>query len=160
MDSRGVAVVNYAFVKASKTITFTDYTSSIELRRILAVYNVTRNVVLFNPSDPLKGGTVAANVLTLTFDTTGAGFANGDVLAIYYEPAVGNYGVITPDNTAHLTQPINSISVLTTAGNIKYMDAAGVDQIKYGLQGQEISTPNCVLVYATGTTAVGLYGQI
>lgn len=77
-------ITNVAFNKTAKTVTFSGFTS-IAIERILAVINVTRNVILYNPVDPLRGGTVATNVLTLTFNTDTGDFNNADKLMVVYD---------------------------------------------------------------------------
>lgn len=65
-------------------ITFTNY-SSISLDSIYAIHNDTRSVFIYNPFDTStnKRGSVAGNVLTLNFDTTG--HSSGDALTIIYD---------------------------------------------------------------------------
>ena len=75
-------IKNYTFNKTAKQVTFTDYVT-IDLDSILLVTNVTDNVIVYNFADPLKGGTVATNVLTLIYDT--GTMDNADKLQIFYE---------------------------------------------------------------------------
>jgi hypothetical protein len=75
-------ISNYSFNATDKKITFSDY-SSISLENILLITNVTRNQIIYNFADPAFGGTVAANVLTLTFNT--AAMANADKIQIFYD---------------------------------------------------------------------------
>lgn len=75
-------ITNYTFNKTAKQVTFTDYTT-IRLDSILLITNVTDNVIIYNFADPLLGGTVATNVLTLTYDTSG--MDNADKLQIFYD---------------------------------------------------------------------------
>lgn len=75
-------ITNYSFNAASKTVTFNDYTS-IDQSKILLVTNTTDNIILYNFASPAKGGTVATNVLTLTYDTTS--MSNSDKIQIYYD---------------------------------------------------------------------------
>lgn len=77
-----VQVTNYTFDKTAKTVTFTDYTT-IRLDSLLLITNVTSNVIIYNFADPLLGGTVATNVLTLTYDTSAMN--DTDSLQIFYE---------------------------------------------------------------------------
>lgn len=63
------------------TITFSDFTA-IELKRVQLITNIADGIIIFNFADPAKTGTVATNVLTLTFDTSG--MAAGDALQILY----------------------------------------------------------------------------
>ncbi len=103
-----IKIDNYTFNKTAKTITFTDY-ATIQLDCILGVINATRGVILFTPIDVTKGGTVATNVLTLTYDTSS--MANTDELLIYY------YDV----NASMKVQVVNQIdlsTVQTTLANI------------------------------------------
>lgn len=75
-------ITNYTFNAAARTVTFAQY-GTIELHRILLVTNTTDNIIIYNFADTTKGGTVATNVLTLEYDTTG--MDNSDALQIYYD---------------------------------------------------------------------------
>lgn len=75
-------ITTYSFNKTSKTVTFTDYTT-IRLDSILLITNVTDNIIIYNFADPLLGGTVLNNVLTLTYDTSS--MDDTDKLQIFYE---------------------------------------------------------------------------
>lgn len=78
----GSELGSYTFNKAAKTITFTGFTASLE--RLLLITDTTNNTIIYQFNDPLKGGTLSNNVLTLTYDTTGVTFANTDKLQIFY----------------------------------------------------------------------------
>lgn len=84
-----IIINNYTFNAAAKTITFNAY-GSILLDDVLIITNVTDNVIIYQFSSPLKGGTVVGNVLTLTYDTTL--MSNTDDLQIWFydENAVKN----------------------------------------------------------------------
>jgi hypothetical protein len=75
-------ITNYTFNAASKTITFSDYTS-IDLNRVLLITNSTTNTIIYNFASSTLGGTVAGNILTLTYNT--ASMSNADKLQIYYD---------------------------------------------------------------------------
>lgn len=75
-------VTNYTFDKTAKTVTFTDY-ETIRLDSVLLITNVTDNIIIYNFADPLLGGTVATNVLTLTYNTSA--MDNADKLQIFYD---------------------------------------------------------------------------
>lgn len=77
-----VIIPDYTFNAASKTITFSAF-SSIDLERVLVITNVTSNVMIYNFVNPAMGGTVSGNVLTLTYNTTS--MSNTDRLQIYYD---------------------------------------------------------------------------
>ena len=75
-------ILNYTFNKTAKTVTFTDYTT-IRLDSLLLITNVTDNIIIYNFANPSLGGTVATNVLTLTYDTSA--MADADKLQIFYD---------------------------------------------------------------------------
>lgn len=78
----GSELGSYSFNKTAKTITFSGFNATLE--RLLLVADVTNNTIIYQFNDATKGGTLINNVLTLTFDTTGAAFANTDSLQIFY----------------------------------------------------------------------------
>ena len=77
-----IKVSNYSFNAYTKEITFFDYTN-ISLDCVLIITNVTDNLIIYNFADPIKGGTVTSNRLTLTYNTSG--MDNNDSLLIYYD---------------------------------------------------------------------------
>lgn len=77
-----ILVQNYTFNASSGEITFTDYTS-VDLESILLITNVTDNIIIYNFSDPSKGGSLSGNILNLNFDTSG--MSNTDNLQIFIE---------------------------------------------------------------------------
>lgn len=81
-----VFVTGGAFVAAARTYTFPGAITPV-LERILTIVNTTDNIIIYNPVDPALGGTLAGQVLTLTFDTTA--MANGDSLMVYYDDPLG-----------------------------------------------------------------------
>lgn len=83
-------VTGYQFNKLAKTVTFPANFSPPMLERILLIVDQTAGVIIFDPSTAGKGGVLAQNVLTLTLDTTGASYANSDVLQIFVDD--GNIG--------------------------------------------------------------------
>lgn len=74
-------IKNYSFNKTNKTIVFNDYTI-IREDSLRLITNTTDGIVIYNFADPLKGGTVLGNVLTLEYDTSS--MANTDNLQIIY----------------------------------------------------------------------------
>jgi hypothetical protein len=73
---------NYAFNKVAQTITFDGFNASLE--RVLLVTDVTNNTIIYQFNDATKGGTLAGNVLTLTYNTNTGAFNNSDSLQIFY----------------------------------------------------------------------------
>lgn len=96
-----VQILNYQFNKTAKTVTFTDYTT-IRLDSILLITNVTDNIIVYNFADPLLGGTVTNNVLTLTYNTSA--MDDTDKLQIFYDD-----GDIQPANS-ELQTTLNSLT--------------------------------------------------
>ena len=77
-----IRITNYTFNAASGKVTFNDYTS-INLEGVLIIENAVNNTMIYNFAANTKGGTVAGNVLTLTYNTTN--MSNTDPLLIYYD---------------------------------------------------------------------------
>lgn len=103
-----ILITNYTFDASAKTVTFDDYTT-ISLESVLLVTNVTDNINIYNFCDPLLGGTVATNVLTLTYDTTS--MSDTDNLQIFYDDPVGN----TPVNQFDEDSAVASTSETTVS---------------------------------------------
>jgi len=86
---------DYTFNAATKQITF-NTTDVVSLNQVLVITNVTDNVIIYNFADAAKGGTIANNVLTLTFDTTT--MSNTDSLQIFLDL----YGTPSTDDSVVL----------------------------------------------------------
>ncbi len=80
-------IKNYLFNAASRTVTLGDF-SGVSLDRLLLITNVTSNTVIYQFNNSALGGTVAGNIITLSYNT--AGMANGDKLQIIYDCAAGD----------------------------------------------------------------------
>lgn len=79
-----VKISNYTFNAATQTVIFNDYSNGgITLDSILLITNTTSNIIIYNFANPILGGTVSGNVLTLTYNTSIMG--NTDRLLIYYD---------------------------------------------------------------------------
>lgn len=110
-----VQVINYTFNKTAKTVTFTDYTE-IRLDSLLLITNVTDNVIIYNFADPLLGGTVATNVLTLTYDTSA--MDDTDKLQIFYDdPATAGLQTTLNSLTETLQELTSRLMVLGSMAN-------------------------------------------
>jgi hypothetical protein len=90
-------ITAYTFDASEKKVTFTGI-NPISLASILLITNVTDNIIIYNFADPTLGGTVATNVLTLTFATTS--MDDTDKLQIWYD-----------DGAAQITQATVTKSV-------------------------------------------------
>jgi len=114
-----IQVTNYSFDSAAKTVTFTDYTT-IRLDSLLLITNVTDNVIVYNFADPLLGGTVSGNVLTLTYDTSS--MDNADKLQIFYDdPDVAPATVVNQETlevlVGTLQELVARLAVLASMAN-------------------------------------------
>jgi hypothetical protein len=77
---------SYTFNPTAKTIEFRGLAENITLDNILLITNVSRNIIIYNFADVNKGEqSFSNNVLTLTYDTAGAGMAASDVLQIFLD---------------------------------------------------------------------------
>ena len=107
-----IQVTNYTFNKTAKTVTFTDY-DAIRLDSLLLITNVTDNIIIYNFASPLLGGSVAGNVLTLTYDTSS--MDDADKLQIFYDDAevqpATNEGII---DLAELIETLNELNTRLT----------------------------------------------
>jgi len=98
---------DYTFNAATKQITF-DTTDVVSLAQVLVITNVTDNVIIYNFADPAKGGVIANNVLTLTYDTTT--MSNSDSLQIFLDL----YGTPSTDDSVVLLRRL--VQLLTPIG--------------------------------------------
>ena len=73
---------DYTFNASAKTVTV-NVTETVTLNRILLITNVSTNAIIYNFANPLQGGVIANNVLTLDFDTTS--MSNSDSLQIFLD---------------------------------------------------------------------------
>lgn len=102
-------ISNYTFSAAAKTVTFTDF-ASIDLNQVLVITNITDNVIIYNFA--ALGGSVAANVLTLDYDTTS--MSDTDELQIFIDvPDSTSYGAGTSDAHTQRVVLANDQSTLT-----------------------------------------------
>jgi hypothetical protein len=153
-------VKNYSFNKATKTVTFTDF-SSIRLDRILLITDVTNNTVIYQFNNNALGGTVSGNVLTLALDTNTSAFANSDSLQIYYDaasgdptydsPSIGNVGACKLVKSGTVAE-----EVTCTAASTDYpMASAMVAGTKYLVV---YCASACIVAMGAATSAtVGVY---
>ncbi len=131
-----IQVVNYSFNKATKQITFTDY-SAIRLDQILLITDVTNNTVIYQFNDSTKGGTVATNVLTLTYDTNTVAFNNTDKLQIFYDDdkATSKDGYRLVQVSASFTRPADTTAYAVGDAVTNSTSAPVVFQLNIGALG-------------------------
>jgi hypothetical protein len=109
---------NYSFDKATKQVTLIDI-ATVSLIQFRAIFNVTREEIIFSPIVKGKGGSVTGSVLTLNFDTTGAGFANTDELQIHYSPdSLTDPTLVADSGLTNEEIRLNPLSVTLDGGSI------------------------------------------
>jgi hypothetical protein len=145
-------LTNVIFDKTAKTVTFTELTT-IELARILAIVDTTNNTIIFNCADATLGGTVATNVLTLTYNTNTVTFANTDKLQVTYD--VPKYS-----DRRTLTQTLASLANATSQQSTLITKPEAWDyvmvmyKIKSGASTPTVGTTiECYILESDGTTA-------
>jgi len=119
------------------------FRSDVGLAGIQLITNVTDNVIIYNFADPLKGGTLSTDTLTLTFDTTS--MSDTDELMVLVEDGVVPSAVqytesddisVTPTGTLAmfrdqdgLAAPVDTNNPLPVTGtlSITQVSVEGVD---------------------------------
>jgi len=75
-------IKNYEFDASARTITFSDY-DAIRLENVLVIVNKSRNnYIIYSSTNTNRMGSVAGNVLTLTYNTES--MSDTDILQIRY----------------------------------------------------------------------------
>ena len=104
----GKDVGAYTFDAVAKTVTITGL-DRLVLEDVLLITNVTDNLIIYQFNEATKGGSIAANVITLTYDTTS--MSNTDRLQIWVDYnqgdlwqslSLGGYGYHTVADQAAL----------------------------------------------------------
>lgn len=80
-------IQRYVFNPAARTITLPDF-DKVDVSRLALITNLNGNEVIFNFADPLKTATVAGNVITLAYNTSG--MSANDSLRIDYDALFGD----------------------------------------------------------------------
>ena len=84
----GANVGSYTFDAGLKTVTLSGI-SNLTLDQVLLITNVTTNTKIYQFNNPLLGGFITSNIITLNFDTTT--MSNTDILQIYVELEDSDY---------------------------------------------------------------------
>lgn len=106
---------DYTFNAAAKTITF-NALGSLDLSYLQAITNATTGTIIFQYTNPVLGGAISGNVLTLAYDTTT--MSDADTLTIIMNaPSTAPVGSV--DNPTHVdgsavTQPVSIASNVST----------------------------------------------
>lgn len=134
----------YTFNKATKQITLLDYTTIALEKFFIIVDQTNANTTIFQGNKAGYSGTVSGNVITLQFDTTGAGFNNSDSLQIVYEDATN---VIIQDTSGNTVGVLGG-GILTAQGATNYViSSANSSTVQLAASATFIGTIESVLNY-------------
>ncbi len=115
-----VLLPDYTFNATAKTITF-NTTESVSLNRVLIITNVNTNTIIYNFANPLQGGIITNNVLTLDFDTTS--MSNTDSLQIFLDlygsPSTETTSVSTNESIKLLRRLVKLAEPLATQDSLQ-----------------------------------------
>lgn len=109
-------IKDYGFDPDLGTITLSK---AIGLESLLVITNVTRNTILYNFADPLKGCTVVDTVITL--DTNTIGMLNTDTLQIFIDEPNTDFKSLAQDINDGLSEMVHLIK----AQRLTIPDTAG-----------------------------------
>lgn len=102
-----VLATNPTFTPASKTLDFSGVTG-FEIKRLIAVINVSRNAVIYAVGSANGYTAFANNILSLVFDTTTHNSA--DVLTCLYDSATNAVTADTLDALQAMTEVLESLA--------------------------------------------------
>jgi hypothetical protein len=126
---------DYTFNAATKQITF-NTTDVVSLNQVLVITNVTDNVIIYNFADPAKGGAIANNVLTLTFDTTA--MSNADSLQIFLDL----YGTPSTDDSVVLLRRLIQLLTPIAVQDAQQRQRITIDAMSGGMTLSNLGTLN------------------
>jgi prepilin-type processing-associated H-X9-DG protein len=94
-----VASSSYTFDASARTVTISGL-PSLTIEGFKLITNLTDGVIIYQFNAPLKGGALAANVLTLDYDTTAMDDAD-DLMVIYEQPGSGEQTIRIDEVTTY-----------------------------------------------------------
>lgn len=103
-------IKDYSFSASTKQVTLNNVGTTLELEDILLITNTTDNIVIYQFNDPLAGGTILNNVLTLTFSTVS--MSDTDSLQIWVDMPNTDFGALTQlveDGLVEIVRQLQSI---------------------------------------------------
>ncbi len=77
-----ILFTDYTFSPSTNQITF-NTTDTVTLINVLIITNVTTNTIIYNFTNPVLGGSITNNVLTLNYNTSG--MSSSDKLQIFLD---------------------------------------------------------------------------
>lgn len=145
--SQQYIIGDYTFNAAAKTITISNV-ANIRIEGFQIITNITTGVMIYQFNNPSLNGSLAGNVLNLTFNTTS--MSNTDKLQILYIPMINGAfqneqeGLAEVNNTNILLRRI--VKLLESSGNVDFGNRQRVviDNILVGLTLTAITTVSTV----------------
>lgn len=107
----GVNLGAYTFDATNKQVTLSGI-DPLTLDQILLITNVTTNTIIYNFADSTLGGSISANVITLTYDTTSMN--NTDILQVFVE-----YPDAAQPTAFSITGPSGFVADVTNSKQLK-----------------------------------------
>lgn len=124
---------DYTFDVPNNQIIF-NTTDTITLEQVLVITNVRDNIIIYNFADPNKGGTIADNVLSLSYDVSG--MSQYSDLQIFLEipmnPSTEETAVLLNESVVLLRRLIQLLAPIATQ-DISQRQRVNVDAISSGL---------------------------
>jgi len=106
-------IYDYVFTPGAPNVGTVSILGNYDIKRLLVVTNVTRNIIIYNFADPTRGATysynTATNRTTYTLVTNTATMSSGDKLQIYLDsddyPISASQTLTDPTDKFRVTQP-------------------------------------------------------
>lgn len=105
---------DYSFNALNRTITFTN---TIDLKGLLLITNILRNTIIYNFANPIFGGILLGNVLTLNYNTSS--MQNSDELQIFWDNGLA---IATENTLTSLLSELQLKADLTETQQVKIVD--------------------------------------
>lgn len=128
-------VKDYSFNASAKQVTLNNIGVTLELEDILLITNTTDNIVIYQFNDPLLGGTISGNVLTLTFSTVS--MSNTDSLQIFIDMPNTDFSALTQLVEDGLIEVVRQLQSIRNDGGMA--DPAG--RVRVAVETGTVSLP-------------------
>lgn len=139
-------IKDYVFDPNLGTITLSK---AVGLEALLVITNVTRNTILYNFADPLKGCTVVDTVITL--ETNTSGMLNTDTLQVFIDEPNTDFESLAQDINDGLSEMVH----IMKAQRLSFPDNAGRTRVNMEIGGT-IGTVTTVGTISNQTAMGGL----
>lgn len=115
---------DYSFTASTRTLDFSA-TSGFDVKRLVAVINLTRGVIIYAPSVTGYSSISGGNVLTLSYDTTSQ--SDSDALMVLYDaPHLGRQADAASQSAALSTEDVALLGALLTDATFSAATGAAI----------------------------------